>query len=97
VDKTKENWQKPKALFGSAGLEVRTPSTLPLKTKKIDSNELPLAHQLAITQLQEKCMLLRYSISTIKTYTLGLTLFLYHVKNTLPESITEEQIRNYLL
>jgi integrase/recombinase XerD len=97
IPKTKENWQALQKLFGTTQIEIREKSSLKAGTSLIDPDQLPEYHKDALLQTLEKLMMKRYSPSTMKTYRQGLILFFHAHREILPQEITEEQIRNYLL
>ena len=97
IPKTQDNWQALQKLFGTTQIEIREKSTLKAATSLIDPDQLPEYHKDALLHTLEKLMLKRYSPSTMKTYRQGLMLFFYAHREILPQEISEEQIRNYLL
>jgi site-specific recombinase XerD len=97
VPKTVENWQLLQKLFGTTQIEIRKTTSVKAATPTIDAEQLPEYHKNALWKTLEKLMIKRYSPSTMKTYRLGLTLFFHAHRETQPQDITEEMIRNYLL
>ena len=70
--------------------DKRTPS-------KNSWEKLLPVHKECLTALEEQLMLERKSYSTIKSYKNNLRIFLEYYKDTLPQDITERQIKDYLL
>jgi hypothetical protein len=97
VPKTIENWKQIQILFGTSQIEIRKNSSLKAANPNIDADQLPEPHKNEILKTLEKLMIKRYSPNTMKTYRNGLTLFFHAYRETLPQDITEEMIRNYLL
>jgi site-specific recombinase XerD len=78
-------------------IEIRSITSVKTASSFIDLEQLPEYHKDALLKALEKLMIKRYSSNTMKTYRLGLTLFFHAHRETQPQDITEEMIRNYLL
>jgi integrase/recombinase XerD len=74
---------------------------VPLKSQKVSSptgyNLLNNLQQEAVTALNEKLMLERLAVSTMKSYKHHLTGLLLHYKNLKPDEISKKQFEQYLL
>ena len=67
------------------------------KPKKKTKEKLPLKHPEALTALEEKLMLKRYSFATIKVYKSHFSAFLLQYNQIEPKDISEQQIIQYIL
>jgi site-specific recombinase XerD len=91
-----------KSLFGDNLQFDLTDKEPPVKRKpKVLVNgkkeKIELMYSGELTKLEEKLLLKRMSYNTIKTYKNSFAGFLKYYENIHPESITEQQIKDYLL
>jgi len=96
VLKTPQNWKSLQMQFGKAGIEIRKESTLKKVPKTLSIEDVSQPHRDAVLSCLEKLLLKRYSPNTVKLYKQALIGFFYTYPETLPEDISESQIKDFL-
>lgn len=89
-------WKSLQSIFGKANITINDTLRRPKKSL-CPLPQLDDKQQLAVLQLVEKLMIRRYSHQTVKSYRSCLTHYFLHFPGRAPESLTEEDIREFML
>lgn len=90
-----------KGFFGSGNIEVSPDSPPPAKKPPIPVEEAPVVftpgQQEALLKMETRLRVKRYTYNTVKSYLSCFRIFLQHLKEKEPNTVSDQEIEEYLL